>query len=81
MCDSLLHLLCLCTSAQMYTNMNRSYFVHERDDLQDELVLSQIISMFEDDRVHHLVLGSEDQLGRHQSTLTQTHKAEKTYIN
>lgn len=67
--------------AQRHTNMNQSYFVHERDDLQDELVLPQIISVFEDDRVHRLVLSSEDKLGRHQSALTQTHtQSRKDYI-
>ena len=53
---------------------NEPYFVHERDDLQDELILPQIVSVFEDDGVHGSILSFEDQLSWHQSTLTQTHK-------
>lgn len=49
-----------------------SYFVHQRDDLKDELVLPQVVSVFEDDRVHGSILSLEDQLGWHQSTLTHT---------
>lgn len=47
-----------------------SYFVHQRDDLKDELILPQVVSVFEDDWVHGSILSLEDQLGRHQSTLT-----------
>lgn len=49
-----------------------SYFVHEWDDLQDELILPQVIAMFEDDWVHGSILSLEDQLGWHQGTLTHT---------
>lgn len=49
-----------------------SYFVHKRDDLKDELILSQVVSVFEDDRVHGSILSLEDQLGWHQSTLAHT---------
>lgn len=54
-------------------NTSASYFVHERDDLQDKLILSQVVPVFEDDRVHGPVLSFEDQLGRHQSALRPTH--------
>lgn len=56
-----------------------SYFVHEWDDLQDELILPQVVAMFEDDWVHGSILSLEDQLGWHQSTLThtQTHTQDK----
>ena len=47
--------------------------IHEGDDLENELVLSKVISMFKDDWIHGSILCLEDQLSWHQSTLTDVH--------
>lgn len=59
--------------------MSTSYFVHERDDLQDELILSQVVSVFEDDWICGSILSLEDQFSGHQSTLTHK-RTEKSLL-
>lgn len=53
--------------------VEQSYFVHERNDLKDELILPQIVSVFENNWVHGSILCLEDQLSWHQSALPHTH--------
>lgn len=57
-----------------------AYLVHERDDLKDQLVLPQVIAVFEDDGVHGSILGLEDQLGRHQRALEKHPRSSRSRI-
>lgn len=57
-----------------------AYLVHERDDLKDQLVLPQVVAVFEDDGVHGSVLGLEDQLGRHQRALKNHPRSSRSRI-
>lgn len=48
-----------------------AHLVHQGDDLQDQLVLTQVVAMLEDDRVFASVFCLKEQLRRHQSALQQ----------
>jgi hypothetical protein len=47
------------------------HLVHEGDDLKNKLILTQVVSMLENNWVFASIFSLEEQLGRHKSTLQE----------
>lgn len=64
-------LVCLHTRQMRHRpqQRTRTHLVHQGDDLQNQLVLTQVVAVLEDNRVFASVFCLKEQLGGHKSAL------------